>query len=191
MISAADEPEQRRGSTSSRTRRFSACSHREFITGETSYFLVPVSTRTWPTRTLNVLLPIVGIDLVIQYITGLGTSAYAPPAGFNMNTDFGIYNVHWLNGYVLGILSIILVVVAVLSRQARNVVPSVVTLVTVIIAAVAGMAFVSSAPNPPAATVAMGVAFILAFSSVLAMMFRVRMAGLRPGAAAPMATPPA
>jgi heme A synthase len=136
---------------------------------------VTESRRKWPNRTLAVLLPLVGIDLVIQYIAGLGTNAYAPPAGFNMNTDFGIYNVHWLNGYVLGILSIVLVIVAAFSRQTRVVVPAVVSLAAVLIAAFAGMAFVNSTPNPPSATITMGLAFLVAFSAVMAMMFRGRM----------------
>jgi len=137
---------------------------------------VSPSTRTWPTRTLNVLVPVVGIDLILQYIAGLGSNAYGPSTGFTVNTDFGIYDIHWLNGYVLGILSIILVLVAAISRQARNVLPAIVALAAVLIAGFAGMAFVSSAPNPPGATVTMGIAFLVAFATILAMMFRLRKA---------------
>jgi UDP-N-acetylmuramyl pentapeptide phosphotransferase/UDP-N-acetylglucosamine-1-phosphate transferase len=136
---------------------------------------VPRSKRTWPTKALTALAPLVAIDLVIQYIAGVGTNAYAPVTGFTMNTAFGIYNVHWLNGFALGILSIVLVIIAVISWQARNIAPAVVSLVAVLVAGIAGMAFVNSTPNPPWATITMGLAFLVAFGAVMGMTFRSRM----------------
>ena len=147
-------------------------------------------SRSWPTKALNILVPIVGIDLVIQYIAGLGTSAYAPANGFTMNTDFPIYDVHWLNGYALGVLSIILVLVAVFSRQVRNIAPAVVALAAVIVAAVAGMVFVNSIPNPPIATVTMGIAFLVAFSTGTAWMIGLRMSGTAPSSPPPSVPSP-
>lgn len=148
------------------------------------------SRSSWSTRTLNVLVPLVGLDLVVQYIAGLGANVYAPPNGFTMNTDFGIYDVHWDNGYVLGILSIILVIIAVFSRQPRNIAPSVVSLAAVLAAAFAGMAFINSSPNPPGASLTMGVAFLVAFATIMAFMFRLRREGAVPLAPAPRTSSP-
>jgi len=130
----------------------------------------------------------VGIDLIVQYIAGLGANVYAPASGFTMNTDFGIYDVHWLNGYVVGVLSIVLVVVAVLSRQTRTIVSSSVSFVAVLVSAVAGMAFVNSTPNPASASLVMGVAFLVAFSTVMALMFQLRRSD---GPSTPTTTAPA
>lgn len=120
-------------------------------------------------------MPLVGLDLVVQYIAGLGTNAYAPSAGFTMNTEFPIYGVHWDNGLVLGILSIVLVVVSIFSRQGRNIVPAVVSLVAVLIAGFAGMAYVGTSPNPPSATLTMGLAFLVSFAAIMAFNFRLRL----------------
>jgi hypothetical protein len=135
-------------------------------------------------KTLWILVPLVSLDLVVQYIAGLGTNVYAPPNGFTMNTDFGFYDVHFLNGDVLGILSIILVIVAVFSRQIRNVAPSVVILASVIIAGFAGMAFANTTPNPPTLSLTMGIAFLVAFGTAISFMFRMRVS------AAPGGGPP-
>jgi hypothetical protein len=143
----------------------------------------------WTTRAVNLLVPLVALDLVVQYIAGLGTDAYAPMEGFTMNTDFGIYDLHWDNGFLLGILAIALVIVAVLSRQIRNVVPAIVALLAVLLAGISGMSFVNSTPNPPSATIAMGVAWLIAFAAVMTM-FRFTRGGIgAPPAAA--STPPA
>jgi hypothetical protein len=138
---------------------------------------VAPSRRTWPGKVLAILVPIVAIDLVVQYIAGMGTNAYAPAAGFTQNTDFGIYDLHWTNGYVLGVLSIVLVVVAVFSGRARNVASSSVSLAAVLIAAFAGMAFVNSTPNPPWATLTMSFAFLVAFGALVSLMLRQGMPG--------------
>jgi disulfide bond formation protein DsbB len=132
------------------------------------------SARTWPSKALAVIVPIVGLDLVIQYIAGMGTNVYAPANGFTMNTDFGIYDLHWVNGYALGILSIVLLVFSAFSRQLRNIAASVVVFGSVIAASIAGMMFVNNTPNPPGASLAMGLAFLVAFATVMAMMFRLR-----------------
>jgi hypothetical protein len=144
----------------------------------------------WTTRTLGVLVPLVALDLVVQYIAGLGTNAYAPAAGFTMNTDFGIYDLHWDNGFLLGILVILLLIVAGLSRQVRSLVPAVVAFLAVLVAGIAGMNFVNTTPNPPGATIAMGLAWLVAFGAVMTMFRFQRGAMWAPPPAAP-APPPA
>ena len=135
---------------------------------------MPPSDRTASHRLLGLLVPIVGLDRVVQYIAGLATNALAPASGFTPGTDFGAYDVHWMNGYVLGILSIALVVVAGRSRKGSNIASSVVNLAAVGVAGFAGMEFVRTSPNSAFATITMGVAFLVCFSAVMAMMFRIR-----------------
>jgi heme A synthase len=144
----------------------------------------------WTTKALSILLPIVGLDLGIQYIAGLGANAYAPASGFTTNTAFAVYNVHFLNAYVLGVLTLLLLIVAGFSRLPKNIAPAAVTFVAVLVAALTGMAFIRTTPNPPLATIAMGLAFLVAFAATLAWMVRLNMA--RPGGsvtAAPPAVP--
>lgn len=136
--------------------------------------------RVWPGKVLAVLVPIVSLDLVIQYIVGMGTNVYAPVAGFNSSTDFGLYDFHWDNGWALGVLSIVLVVVAVLSGRARNIAPSVVSLAAVLVAGFAGMAFVSSTPNPAWATLTMSIAFLVSFGAMISFGFQLRTGNTSP-----------
>ncbi|MCI4341811.1 MAG: hypothetical protein L3K11_05525 [Thermoplasmata archaeon] len=138
---------------------------------------------TWPGKALKVLLPVTGLLLVVQYIAGLWTNAYAPAGGFSSNSSFPALDLHWTLGQVLGVLSIILVVVALFSRRVDFVVPAIVILASVIVAGLAGMAFVSSTPNPPSATVEMGVAFLVAFATTVSFGMRLRWV--------PSSTPPA
>jgi len=133
------------------------------------------SGSTWPAKVLGGLVPLVGLDLIVQYIAGLGANVYAPSNGFTMDTAFGIYNVHWLNGYVLGLLCIALVIVAVLSRRIGSIAASIVVLLAVLVAGIAGMIFVNNTPNPAGASLLMGLAFLVAFATVMAMAFRMRM----------------
>jgi len=126
----------------------------------------------WTSRALSILGPLVAIDLVIQYIAGLGTNAYAPTA-FTSNSDYGWLDVHWDNGYFLGLLCIVLVLVAALSRQGRNIGSALVILAAVLVAGVAGMAFVRTSPNPPSATITMGLAFLVAFGAAISFMIRL------------------
>jgi hypothetical protein len=149
---------------------------------------MPTSGPSWPTKALGVLVPLVGLDLIIQYVAGLGTNVYAPADGFTMNTAFGVYNVHWLNGYVLGILCIVLVIVTVFSRRTGAIAASTIVLLAVLVAGIEGMIFVNNTPNPAGASLAMGLAFLVAFSTVMAMAFRMRMGD---GSPPPRAVAPA
>jgi hypothetical protein len=118
---------------------------------------------TWPLRALQITSVITTAALVVQYIAGLLTNAYAPASGFTSNSDWWAINLHWTFGYVLGVLAIILVIVAALTRRGLYIALAVVTLLGVLAAGFAGMAFVSSTPNAPIYSVEMGVAFLVAF----------------------------
>jgi hypothetical protein len=124
--------------------------------------------------------PVVGLDLILQYISGLGTNVYAPDGGFNMNTDFGFYDLHAVNGDILGILSILLVIFAVFSRKSGNYVPAIIFFVAVLVAGIAGMVFANDVPNPPLASLTMGLAFLVAFATGLAITFRQMMIPAEP-----------
>ncbi len=132
-----------------------------------------MSSIPWPARALRILVPLTGVLLVAQYIAGLLTNAYAPSAGFTSNSAFPALNAHYTLGELLGVLGIVLVVVAVCSRSLREIIPAVVTFIAILVAGVAGMDFVHAQPNPPAATVAMGLAFLVAFATVMAWNFRI------------------
>lgn len=144
---------------------------------------------TWVGKAQRVLVPLASIDLAIQYILGILTNAYAPGGGFTQNTDFGVYDGHWTNGEVLGVLLIVMVIVVALSRDRPALGMAVVSLIAVVIAGFAGMAFVNATPNPPSATVTMGLAFLVAFGAQQALLFRTFM---RPAMAPPAGgAPPA
>jgi hypothetical protein len=134
----------------------------------------------WTRTAQRIVLPLAGLDLTLQYIAGLMTNAYAPAAGFTQNTDFGWYDLHWTNGYVLGILMIITLVVVGLSRNYRNLAAAAIAFVAVVVAAFAGMAFVNTTPNPPTATAVMGLAFLVAFAALMALSFRAMATRERP-----------
>lgn len=134
----------------------------------------------WAGRALRILVLIASVDLAIQYIAGIATNAYAPSAGFTSNTDFGIYDLHFENGLLLGVLVLAVLIVAALTREVPSIGMAAVAFVAVLVAAIAGMAYVNSTPNDPLATVTMGLAFLVAFGSLQALMFRV----IRPGPSA-------
>ncbi len=138
---------------------------------------MPPTKSTWPYRALRVLIPIAGILLVIQYIAGLYTNAYAPANGFTNNTAFPAINLHYVNGDVLGVVAIIVLIVAAFTRQIRFIGLSVVMLAAILTAGFAGMAFVSSTPNPPVDTVIMGIAFLVAFWAQLLLAAMAMMGG--------------
>jgi hypothetical protein len=131
---------------------------------------VAATQRTWPVRSLKVLLPIVGVLLVVQYIAGLWTNAYAPANGFTSNSAFPSLNLHYLVGDLLGVLTLIAAVISVFTRQLRVIALSVVLVGAVWFAGFAGMAFVSSSPNNGIYSVAMGSAFLVAFWAGLMLM---------------------
>ena len=125
---------------------------------------------------MRIIVPIAGLDLLIQYVAGMLTTAYAP-AQFTQNTDFGVYNLHVVNGFALGIILIAAVAIAGLSRTPRNVVATVVAFLGVLVAGFAGMAFVGTTPNDPVATVTMSLAFLVSFSAMMALSFRIMAPG--------------
>jgi hypothetical protein len=124
---------------------------------------VPEPARTWPGTALKILLPVTGIALVVQYILGLWTNAYAPAAGFTSNTSFPSLDWHYNVGFALGILGILLIVFSALSRRPMNIGLSVVLFAGIAVAGVEGMAFVSTSPNNPVDTMVMGIAFLVSF----------------------------
>jgi hypothetical protein len=107
---------------------------------------------TWSLRALQITSIVTTAALVVQYIAGLLTNAYAPASGFTTNSDWWAINIHWTFGYAL-------------TRRGRYVGLAVVTLLGVIAAGFAGMAFVASTPNAPIYSVEMGVAFLVAFTT--------------------------
>ena len=133
----------------------------------------------WAPKAQRILVALVGADLVVQYVAGMLTSAYAPAAGFTDSTDFAAYDVHWMNGYVLGILLIVTLVVIARTRNYPNLAIAIVTFAAFLTAAVAGQIFVGAVPNPPYATVLMSVAFLVAFGANMALSFRL-MRGVTP-----------
>lgn len=136
----------------------------------------------WVPKVQRVLVPLVSADLTIQYILGLLTNAYAPTAGFTQNTDFGVYDGHWTNGEILGVLMIVSIVIVALRRDRPALGMSILAFLAVLVAGIAGMAFVNATPNPPGATVTMGLAFLVAFGAQQALLFRTFMSS---GAAPP------
>ena len=138
---------------------------------------MPPSTSTWPFRTLKVLIPIAGILLVVQYVAGLYTSAYSPASGFTDNSAFPALNLHYTVGMILGILAIIVVIISAFTRQVRYIGLSVVMVAAILTAGIAGIAYVSSTPNPPVATVIMGISFLVAFWADVALAFMAMMGG--------------
>jgi hypothetical protein len=132
-----------------------------------------VAAPSWTSKALRVLVPVVGIDLVVQYIAGVLTNAYAPAGGFTDSTDFGVYDLHGLNGYALGIVLLATLVVVGLSRQYLHLGLVAVAFAGSLTAAVAGLAFVGATPNPPAATTLLGAAFLVAFVPIQFLAFRL------------------
>ena len=132
---------------------------------------------TWSLRALQITSVITTALLVVQYIAGLLTNAYAPASGFTSNSSWWALNIHYTVGMVLGILAIILVIVAALTRRGLYIALAVVTLVGVLAAGFAGMAFVGSSPNAPIYSVEMGVAFLVAFITSLMLAGRTMMSG--------------
>jgi hypothetical protein len=121
----------------------------------------------WSTTALRVLVPIVGLLLVVQYVLGLLTNAYAPAAGFTSNSTGNYLDAHYSVGYILGILALLIFVVACFTRRARVIVLALVVLLGVVGAGLEGMHYVSTTPNDPTATVGMGLLFLIAFGAAM------------------------
>lgn len=97
--------------------------------------------------------------LVVQFLLGLWTNVDASGTTYPPTLGF-----HFVFGYLLGILSIAALVVSAMLKELRLILPAVLVLLGVVIAAVAGLAFLKDG-QPPSASFAMGVGFLLAFSA--------------------------
>jgi hypothetical protein len=127
------------------------------------------SVPAWPHKALRILLPVTGLLLVVQYLLGLWTNAYAPASGFTSNSSFPSLDWHYNIGFALGILGLLVVIVAAFSRKLPYIGFAVLLFAGIAVAGVAGMRFVNSTPNPPVDTVLMGVGFLVAFWASLAL----------------------
>lgn len=133
--------------------------------------------RPWVPRALTILVMIILLDLVIQYLLGLLTNAYAP-AMFTDNSSYASLNAHIFNGMILFILSVVMLIFAALTKQWRCIIPAVVLVVSVYFAGTLGMVYINSTPNPPLASFGMGTLFLTAFVAGIALAGIGRM---RPG----------
>jgi membrane associated rhomboid family serine protease len=105
--------------------------------------------------------------LVVQYLDGLWTSAYAPANGFTSNTAFPALNLHYAVGFALAALVVLVAIVSLFTRERRTIALAVVLAASVWWAALSGSAFVRSSPNDPMYSVSMGLAFLIAFWAAL------------------------
>lgn len=125
--------------------------------------LVTGTPPAWAEKALRVVVPVTGLLLVVQYLLGLWTNAYAPSSGFTDNTSYPSLDWHYNIGFTLGALGVIVLIVAALTRKLPFIGLAAVLLVGIAIAGISGMEFVHSSPNDPVATVVMGVGFLIAF----------------------------
>jgi hypothetical protein len=119
---------------------------------------------------LRWVLPFVAAALALQYVLGLWTNLFGP-ATFTPSTSFGPYEAHFDTGVAVTLLAILLLLAAVSTRRPAYAALAIVTFGSVLAAALFGQAFVGSSPNIPAYSEGMGVAFLVAFASVLILAF--------------------
>jgi len=129
--------------------------------------LVTTTSRIWPDRVLLILLPVAGLLLVLEYLSGLWTSAYGPSNGFTSATSFPPLSLHYAGGYALGVVVVVIALVSLFTGQRRAVLLAVVLAVSVGWAGVSGSLFIRSSPNNPMYSVSMGLAFLIAFWAAL------------------------
>ena len=139
----------------------------------------------WAAKAQRILVPLVVLDLAVQYIAGILTSAYAPAGGFTDTTSFAYYDAHSLNGMVLGVLALVALIVIAINRNPRFIGMMAVGFVAIVVAALEGMRFVGTTPNDPVATSVMGIAFLVSIGAVQALNFLV----MREAPGRPPATP--
>ncbi|MGI0132091.1 MAG: hypothetical protein ACREDK_03215 [Thermoplasmata archaeon] len=144
----------------------------------------------WSFRALRILTPIIAVVLFLQYVLGLWTSAYAPASGFTGNTSLPSLDWHYNLGFALGVLTLLTVIVAAFTRQVRSIAMSILLFAAVAAAGLAGSRFVSTMPNDPNATIAMGIAFVVALGVNMAFSFRLMQDARAPSTPA-MVTPSA
>ncbi|MGC2288794.1 MAG: hypothetical protein WA688_02930 [Thermoplasmata archaeon] len=138
----------------------------------------------WVPRALSYLVGITLVLLVVQYLLGLWTNAYAPAMFSPSNHSFAALGFHVLVGYVVGVVALALLIVAAFSRNPRYAIQSFVVLVAIALAGVFGMLFVSSTPNNPAYSFGMGFMFLVAFGACMGLSWSVW------GARSRLSTPP-
>jgi hypothetical protein len=140
------------------------------------------SRRTW----LTLVLIVAGVEmllLVAQYFLGLWTNVYAP-AMFTSNSSFPSLDWHYNIGYILFLVGIVAVILAGLARDWRLILCGIVVVVAVVAAGHYGAAYVSTSPNDPIDSFAMGAMFLVAlFADSALLMFASR-------ARRPAGTPP-
>jgi hypothetical membrane protein len=123
----------------------------------------------WSWKVLRILVPVTGLLLVVQYLLGLWTNAYAPASGFTDNTSFPSLDWHYNIGFLLGILGILVVIVAAFTRKVPYVGFGLLLLAGIALAGIAGMRYVGTTPNAPLDAVLMGIGFLVAFWASLAL----------------------
>jgi hypothetical protein len=123
----------------------------------------------WTFRALRLLIPLVGLLLAAQYLTGLWTGAYAPSAGFTDSSmsSFPALQAHYVLGLLLGLGALLLVVAAAFTRRIPYIALSLVALLSIGAAGIFGRLFIEGSPNDPIYSVLMGVAFLVAFWSMI------------------------
>ena len=128
--------------------------------------------RPWVPHALSYLVGITLLLLAVQYILGIWTSAYAP-AQFTTTPSTAAYTSHIVAGYIVGLAALVLFVVSVLSKDPRVMAQSLAVLVTIGLAGVFGRLFVSTTPNDPAYSFAMGLLFLVAFGACMGLLWSV------------------
>jgi hypothetical protein len=118
-------------------------------------------------RTLSLLIGLALLLLVTEYLLGLWTNVYAP-AVFTTSISSLALGAHYAVGYALGFVALILLIVAVVSRSLRSVVHALIVLLTIGMAGIFGRLYVSSTPNDPVYSFAMGFLFLVALAACMA-----------------------
>ncbi len=143
----------------------------------------------WAVRAELALALLLVLLLFVQYVSGIWTNVYAP-AMFTSSSSSSALDAHYDGGFALGLLAIVAIAVAVVSRRARLIGQSVGLLLWIAIAGIAGHEFVSQSPNPPVDSVAMAVAFLLAFGTAIGLVYSCWRASTEtPPPAAPVGAP--
>jgi hypothetical protein len=124
-------------------------------------------TRPWVPRLLSAFVGLVFLLLIAEYLLGLWTNVYAP-AMFTSSASTPALAAHMSAGIALFVAPIVMTVLAALRKELRRVIPSVVTVLAIGAAGVFGRMYISTTPNDPAYSFAMGTLFLVAFVSAAA-----------------------
>jgi hypothetical protein len=139
--------------------------------------------RPWVPGALFYLVGITLVLLVVQYLLGIWTNAYAPGMFSPSNRSFAPLGFHVIVGYLVGIVAVMMLIVAALSKHPRYIGQSVGVVVGIGLAGLFGMLYVDSTPNDPAYSFGMGLMFLIAFGACAALAYAVW--GIRPAMPAP------